>query len=59
MTQREGGKQNYRDSELQRYNDEELDRLYKDPNTPTKLKQRIKREQKQRGVRNKQKRENP
>ena len=51
-----GGKQNLKDSGLSDYSDDDLKEKYKDPNTPSSLKDRIKREQKARGTRNKQKR---
>jgi RHS repeat-associated protein len=51
-----GGKQNNNDTGLAGYSDTELDALYKNPSTSKKDKQRIKKEQKARGNRNKQRR---
>jgi RHS repeat-associated protein len=53
-----GGKQNIRDTGLIGVTDEEIDQRLRDPNTSAKEKQRLKREQKARGNRNVQKRDN-
>jgi len=53
-----GGKQRIRDSGLEGYSDDEISRRLKDPRTPKSEKEKLKKEQKARGTRNKQKRGN-
>ena len=52
-----GGKQNIRDTGLIGTTDEEIEKKIKDPTTPKLEKERLKKEQKARGNRNKKKRE--
>ena len=46
-----GGKQNYKSSEFQGKSNEEIEQLYKNPNISKKAKQKLKKEQKARKVR--------
>lgn len=58
IVESKGGKQNVRDSGLIELSDEELEEMLKDPNTPKKLKERIRKHLKGKGRINKQKRQN-
>lgn len=56
LTYAKGGRQNVRDTGLIGVSDEEIDRRLRDPGTSSEEKQRLRKEQKARGERNKRKR---
>ncbi|WP_377161142.1 RHS repeat-associated core domain-containing protein [Roseateles sp. UC29_93] len=55
VTFSKGGRQNIRDNGLVGVSDDEIERRLKDPNTPAAEKERLKKEQKARGTRNRRK----